>query len=62
MIKKVKNHLKKNGYLYFFGVLEETFYMVKDQKLPCLSLTEDQIKTALVSNNFEVLKFNSMRP
>lgn len=54
--------MKKNGYLYLFGVLEETFYMVKDQKLPCLSLTEDQIKTALISNNFEVLKFNSMRP
>lgn len=48
--------------MYFYGVLEQTFYMVKDQKLPCFQLTEEQVQTALRENNFEIVKFYSNRP
>lgn len=39
MIKKLKILLKKGGFIYLFGVLQESFYKVKEQKLPCLKLT-----------------------
>ena len=58
MLGNMKKYLKPNGYIYIFGVLEVNFYKVKEQKLPALYSTEDDIRSSLRSNNFEVLKFN----
>lgn len=35
IVKNLKKFLKPNGYIYLFGVLEESFYDVLDQKLFC---------------------------
>jgi len=43
MIGKLASFLKPKGYLFMFGVLEETFYMVEKQRLPCLSFTEKDV-------------------
>jgi hypothetical protein len=40
----MKRYLKPNGYIYLIGVLEETFYMVGDQKLPCFEVTEELLR------------------
>lgn len=42
-----------------YGVLEQTFYMVGEQKLPCLSLDEKSIQQSLIENGFDILQFNS---
>lgn len=48
IMKNIKNLLKPNGYVYFFGVIGSTFYTVKDQRLPAHPLNEDLIKNTLV--------------
>ena len=40
VFKNLKRYLKKNGHILFLGILEETYYMVGEQKLPCLSVTK----------------------
>lgn len=58
IIRNIKKHLKSGGHLFLFGVLEESFYMVKQQRLPCLAITEQQIKSSLEKNGFNIIKFN----
>ena len=43
----MKRYLKPNGYIYLIGVLEETFYMVGDQKLPCFEVTEELLRQTM---------------
>ena len=61
IIRNIKQLLKPNGYIYFFGVIGSTFYTVKDQRLPAHPLHEDLIKNTLEENGFEILKFNLQR-
>jgi hypothetical protein len=62
MIGRLSTMIKPGGHLIMFGVLEETFYKVEKQTLPCLSLTEKDIQTSLTKNNFEVLQMKTHRP
>ena len=48
IIKNIASYLNPGGYLVFFAVLEETFYMVENQRLPCLFLTKKDIENSLI--------------
>ena len=58
IIGNIKQLLKPNGYVYFFGVIGSTFYTVKDQRLPAHPLNEDLIRNTLQEKGFEIIKFN----
>ena len=60
ILQNFRKYLKPQGYIYLFGCLEETFYVVKGKKLPCLYLTEYMIKSTLTKNNFKIISFDTL--
>jgi hypothetical protein len=55
IIKNLTRYLKPKGYIYLIGVLEETFYMVGDQRLPCFKVTEELLRWTMAENGFNVV-------
>lgn len=56
MIKKTANLLKPNGHLILLTALEQSFYRVADKRFFCLSLTEQDLLTALQEANFKLVE------
>ena len=54
-VKKLVGLLKPGGFLLMFIVERETFYMVGEKKWPCLYLTLEQVKEALVEAGTAIL-------
>ena len=53
--------IKPSGKLFLNGVLEETFYMVKDHKFFCLPLTQESITRALEAAGMAVEFFDQIQ-
>ncbi|KAM3869241.1 nicotinamide N-methyltransferase [Diretmus argenteus] len=49
--------LRHGGVLVLIGVLNETFYMVGDQRFPCVSLSQDFIQQTLSELGLSVQRF-----
>ena len=47
IMKNVSSMVKAGGYFILIGVLNETYYNVGEEKFCCLSLSEDDIKSAM---------------
>ena len=54
-IAKLKRFLKPGGYIVLYGVLEETFYMVGQEKFHCFPLSKQLIEETLASEGFQIL-------
>lgn len=61
IIGNLKKYLKPNGYIFLIGVLDETFYMVEEQRLPCFKVTEKLLEETMNEHGFEIIKLNSFR-
>lgn len=61
IIGNLKKYLKPNGYIFLIGVLDETFYMVEEQRLPCFQVTEKLLEETMNEHGFKIIKMNSFR-
>ena len=53
-IAKLKRYLKPGGYVVMFGVLEETYYMVGQEKFYCFPLSKNLIEETLAIEGFKM--------
>ena len=61
IIGNLKKYLKPDGYIFLIGVLDETFYMVEEQRLPCFEVTEKLLEETMDQHGFKIIKLNSFR-
>lgn len=54
-IAKLKRYLKPGGYIVLYGVLEESFYMVGQEKFYCFPLSKQFIEETLTTEGFQIL-------
>ena len=54
-IAKLKKYLKPGGFVLMIGVLDETFYMVGQEKFYCFPLSKEMIEETFVKEGFQVL-------
>jgi nicotinamide N-methyltransferase len=52
--------LKPNGYLFILGFIEQTFYLLGEEKFSTFPLTEKMVKGAMNEAGMEIVKFVSI--
>ena len=53
-IAKLKRYLKPSGHIVMYGVLEETYYMVGQERFHCFPLSKELIEETLTSEGFKI--------